>query len=112
MSKTNQGEILGQAQGQAQGRMLGQEVSTAREIVVNVVMRQLEGVMEGLESTEERLADKLQGVMRADNTPLEAKNCNEVDEEYPPLFDTMRSMLYRIERATRRINALISRTEL
>ena len=88
-----------------------QAARAARESVANDVMKRLVDLADGLENTEERLIEKLHGVMRSED-PVAAKDICAPDAPYPPMFDTMRGFMGRIERATSRINALIARTEL
>lgn len=86
-------------------------VCQASEAIVHIVMQRFEHLAENLEDIEERLAEKLQLVMH-NEFPVEEKSKNEIEKNYPPLFDAMRSIMNRIERTTRGINILIMRTEL
>lgn len=90
--------------------MDGSEVSCVREAVVDVVMSRLMNNIAHLESLTERLHGKLNPVMSNEYPCAATESCKE--QEYPPLFNDIRSVCYRMENVISSIENALSRTEL
>lgn len=89
----------------------GQVACPRPEKISGRVLLRLNNLAEACESTADRVNDTLTIVLKDSTTeaPVEEK---EVDEAFPALYDEIRALTKRCERALSQINKDLSRTEL